>query len=95
MTYQEYKISRQKEADNLPIFYVFNNNQLKEEMEKRGLIHLTLLKNLWRILILRKMLFIMKWEIMNTISIIIKEIGMFVLALENVFLMNKKHIVIT
>lgn len=37
MTYQEYKISRQKEADNLPIFYVFNNNQLKEEMEKRGL----------------------------------------------------------
>lgn len=37
MTYQEYKAKRQKEFDELPIFFAFSNAQFKEQMEKRGL----------------------------------------------------------
>lgn len=37
MTYQEYKDIKQKEVNDLPIFFAFSNEQFKEAMEKRGL----------------------------------------------------------
>lgn len=37
MTYQEYKTARQKEFDELPIFFAFGKEQFAEEMTKRGL----------------------------------------------------------
>ena len=37
MTYQQYRKKSQAEFDALPIFFCFNNEQFKEEMEKRGL----------------------------------------------------------
>lgn len=37
MTYKEYKDAKQKEYNDLPIFYAFSNEQFKEHMEERGL----------------------------------------------------------
>lgn len=37
LTYQEYKTVRQKEFDDLPVFFAFSDEQFKEQMEKRGL----------------------------------------------------------
>ena len=37
MTYEEYKTKRQKEFNELPIFYAFSDKQFIEQMEKRGL----------------------------------------------------------
>ncbi len=37
MTYEEWKDTRQKEFNSLPIFFAFNNQQFKEAMEERGL----------------------------------------------------------
>lgn len=37
MTYEEYKTKRQKEFNELPIFYAFSDKQFTEQMEKRGL----------------------------------------------------------
>ena len=37
MTYKEYREQREKEMNELPIFWAFSNKQLEEEMNKRGL----------------------------------------------------------
>ena len=37
MTYKEYREKKQAEFNALPIFFAFNNEQFKREMEKRGL----------------------------------------------------------
>lgn len=37
MTYNEYKAKRQKEFDELPIFFAFSNKQLEEALNARGL----------------------------------------------------------
>lgn len=37
MTYKEYKEAKQKEVNDLPVFWAFSNAQFKEAMEARGL----------------------------------------------------------
>jgi len=37
MNYQEYREKRQKEFDELPIFYAFNDKQFEEALAERGL----------------------------------------------------------
>jgi hypothetical protein len=37
MNYEEWKNTKQKEFDELPIFFAFNDKQFKEAMEERGL----------------------------------------------------------
>lgn len=37
MTYEEWKNTKQKEFDALPIFFAFNDQQFKEAMEEHGL----------------------------------------------------------
>lgn len=37
MTYLEYKRKREREFNELPIFFVFTNEQLEKELNKRGL----------------------------------------------------------
>lgn len=37
MTYEEWKDTKQKEFDALPLFFAFNDQQFKEAMEERGL----------------------------------------------------------
>lgn len=37
MNYSQYRKAKQKEFDDLPIFFAFGDRQFKEEMEKRGL----------------------------------------------------------
>lgn len=37
MTYKEYKMQRQKEFNNLPIFFAFSTDQLEKAMNERGL----------------------------------------------------------
>ena len=37
MTYKEYKDQRQKEFNELPIFFAFSKDQFKKAMEERGL----------------------------------------------------------
>lgn len=38
MTYEDWKDTKQKEFDALPIFFAFNYEQFKEAMEERGLM---------------------------------------------------------
>ena len=37
MTYNEYKKERQEELNRLPLMFAYNDSQLREAMEKRGL----------------------------------------------------------
>lgn len=37
ISYKEYRELKSKEVNDLPIFFAFSNEQLKEQMEKRGL----------------------------------------------------------
>ena len=37
MTYQEYTDKRQKEFNELPVFFAFSNEQFREAMQERGL----------------------------------------------------------